>query len=54
MQLFVLLVEGVFSRMNDINSKICNSMRDRLLIDSLVTFSEKDIFLNISLDAIVE
>lgn len=46
-------VERAFSGMTQIKSKLRNSMGDGLLNDILVTYLEKDLFLNVSLDAIV-
>ena len=46
-------VEGSFFRMNHIKSKVRNSMGEQLLNDSLVTILEKDLFLNVSIDAII-
>ncbi|XP_021857993.1 uncharacterized protein [Spinacia oleracea] len=47
-------VERVFSGMNHVKDKLRNSMGDQLLNDCLVTYLEKDLFLNVSMDDIVE
>ncbi|XP_021760341.1 uncharacterized protein LOC110725168 [Chenopodium quinoa] len=46
-------VKRAFSGMTQIKSKLRNRMRDQLLNDCLVTSLEKDLFLNVSIDAIV-
>ncbi|XP_021754893.1 uncharacterized protein LOC110720191 [Chenopodium quinoa] len=46
-------VERAFSGMTQIKSKLRNSMGDQLLINCLVTSLEKDLFLNVGIDAIV-
>ena len=45
--------ERAFSAMTFIKNKVRNSMGDQFLNDCLVTFIEKDLFLNVSDDAIV-
>lgn len=47
-------VERVFSVMNLVKNKLRNSMSDDLLNDCLVTFIERDVFLKVSEDDIVE
>lgn len=47
-------VERVFSTMNLVKTKLKNSMGNQVLNDCLVTFIERDIFLNISNDAVME
>ncbi|KAL4385875.1 hypothetical protein GQ457_09G024380 [Hibiscus cannabinus] len=46
-------VERAFSAMTTVKNKLRNSMEDQLLNDCLVTFIEKDLFVNVSTDAIV-
>ena len=46
-------VERSFSGMNHIKSKVRNSMGEQLLNDCMISFLEKDLFLNVSNDAIV-
>ncbi|XP_057515164.1 uncharacterized protein LOC130796782 [Amaranthus tricolor] len=46
--------ERTFSGIHHIKSKVRNCMGEQLLNDSLVTFLEKDLFLNVSIDAIVQ
>ena len=48
------LLKDHFSIMNHIKSKVRNSMREQLLNDSLVTCIEKDLFFDVSIDAIVQ
>ncbi|KAL4269984.1 hypothetical protein GQ457_HM001740 [Hibiscus cannabinus] len=46
-------VERAFSPMTTVKNKLRNSMGDQLLNDCLVTFIEKDLFVDVSMDAIV-
>ena len=50
----VASVERVFSAMSLVKNKLRNSMGDDLLNHCLVTFIERDVFLEVSEDAIVE
>ena len=47
-------VERVFSAMSLVKNKLRNSMGDELLNHCLVTFIERDVFLKVSEDDIVE
>ena len=47
-------VERVFSAMTYVKSKLRNSMGDQLMNDCLVTFIEKEVFLQISDDMIID
>uniref|UniRef100_A0A7N0RBZ8 HAT C-terminal dimerisation domain-containing protein n=1 Tax=Kalanchoe fedtschenkoi TaxID=63787 RepID=A0A7N0RBZ8_KALFE len=46
-------VERVFSAMSFVKSRLRNNMGDQLLNDSLVTFIEKDIFLQVSDESVL-
>lgn len=46
-------VERVFSRMMQVKDKLRNSMGDQMLNDCLITYLERDLFLNVSMDDIV-
>ena len=46
-------VERSFSGMNHIKSKVRNSMGEQLLNDCMISILEKDLFLNVSNDAMV-
>jgi hypothetical protein len=46
-------VERVFSAMSLEKNKLKNSMGDKLLNDSLVTFIERDVFSNVSEEDII-
>lgn len=54
LQVATASVERVFSTMNLVKTKLKNSMGNQVLNDCLVTFIERDIFLNISNDAVME
>ena len=45
-------VERTFSIINHIKRKMQNSMEEQLLSDSLVTYLEKDLFFNVSIDSV--
>lgn len=47
-------VERVFSGMNQVKDKLRNSMGDQMLNDWLITFLEKEVFLEVSTDAIID
>ena len=47
-------VERVFSAMNLVKNKLRNSMSDGLMKNCLVTFIERDVFLKVSEEDIVE
>ena len=47
-------VERVFSTMTLVKNKLRNSMGDNLLNNCLVTFIERDIFLRVSEDDVIE
>ena len=47
-------VERVFSAMNLVKNKLRNSMSDDLMNNCLVTFIERDVFLKVSEEDIVE
>jgi hypothetical protein len=47
-------VESVFSAMNLVKSKLSTSMGDDLMNNCLVAFSERDVFLKVSEEDIVE
>ncbi|TVU24770.1 hypothetical protein EJB05_27227, partial [Eragrostis curvula] len=47
-------IERAFSAMNFVHNKLRNRMSDGLLCDCLLTFIERDIFLNVKEDEIIE
>ena len=47
-------VERVFSSMTYVKNKLRNSMGDKLLNDSLITFLESDLFARVSDDDVLE
>ncbi|XP_021839078.2 uncharacterized protein [Spinacia oleracea] len=46
-------VERVFSGMTQVKDKLRNSMGDQMLNDCLITYLEKDLFLNVNMDDII-
>ena len=47
-------VERVFSGMTIVKDKLRNSMGDQMLNDCLITYLESDLFLNVSMDKIMD